>query len=209
MIRKKNDTIIIELFGLPNTGKTTIIKSIETRLRKDGFYVKRLKERASISPMKDKLHPLFNYWTLTSLLKRYLEVNDKNVDILLADRGIVDAIIWVQYLAERGGYQAFLDDFNKLSSLELLVKNFIKGYFLCADIETVLKRELEEDEDFTGGRILNYVTLKGYLDKYYQSKRSLHQKFNILEIDTSRIDIMETSNLIYSDLKKELNCKFP
>jgi len=55
--------IVIEFSGSPKSGKTTIINSLELFLKRNGFRVAVVQERASVCPVADKKSPMFNIWT--------------------------------------------------------------------------------------------------------------------------------------------------
>src|SRR5437016_2052376 len=90
-------TKVIELFGLPRTGKTSSVDFLLHSLRQAGLRVQVIRERASLSPIRNKMSPLFNYWTALSQLREYVEACDQDLDVVLADRGVLDSAVWLQY----------------------------------------------------------------------------------------------------------------
>src|SRR5687767_6227441 len=60
--------IVIEFCGTPKAGKTSCISSLVIFLKRNGFKVKVLTERASVCPIRDKFDPNFNVWTGCSAL---------------------------------------------------------------------------------------------------------------------------------------------
>ena len=55
--------IVIEFSGSPKSGKTSCINSLELFLKRNGFRVEIIQERASVCPVADKRSPMFNIWT--------------------------------------------------------------------------------------------------------------------------------------------------
>ena len=94
--------IVIEFSGSPKAGKTSCINSLELFLKRNGFSVQIVQERASICPVSDKQSPMFNLWTACMSLAGLigtLENKNNQVDVLILDRGIFDALCWFEWLA--------------------------------------------------------------------------------------------------------------
>ncbi|MFR2166308.1 MAG: hypothetical protein ACLS5W_00110 [Coprococcus sp.] len=95
--------IVIEFSGSPKAGKTSCINSLELFLKRNGFTVNIVQERASVCPVSDKQSPMFNLWTACMSLAGLIGTleNKKNqVDVLILDRGIFDALCWFQWLVD-------------------------------------------------------------------------------------------------------------
>src|SRR5258708_7140329 len=95
--------LVIEFAGLPKAGKTTIVGHVQTFLRRCGFKVEVVVERASVSPIRDKKHPNFNVWTATTTLAQVLEKTqtppaEDDPHILILDRGLFDSIWWLAFM---------------------------------------------------------------------------------------------------------------
>ena len=93
--------IVIEFSGSPKAGKTSCINSLELFLKRNGFSVQIIQERASVCPVSDKQSPMFNLWTACMSLAGLIGTleNKKNqVDVLILDRGIFDALCWFEWL---------------------------------------------------------------------------------------------------------------
>jgi len=98
--RKQRRPIIIEFCGSPKSGKTTTITSLNIFLKRNKFKTVVLSERASVCPVTDKKHPHFNIWTMCSTIAeiiKFYSLRD-NIDIIIADRGIFDALCWFEWL---------------------------------------------------------------------------------------------------------------
>ena len=92
VLRLKNEKrqkrpIVIEFSGSPKAGKTSCINSLDIFLKRNGFKVKIIQERASVCPVSDKQSPMFNLWTSCESLAGMigtLENKDNDIDILIS-----------------------------------------------------------------------------------------------------------------------------
>ena len=95
--------IVIEFAGVPKAGKTTTLTGLQAFLRRCGFRVEVVVERASVCPIRDKKHANFNVWTACTTLAQILDktqdpprVDDPHV--LILDRGLFDSICWLEMM---------------------------------------------------------------------------------------------------------------
>jgi len=106
--------LLIEFCGSPKSGKSTTISSLNTFLKRNGFKTEVLIERSSVCPVKNKMHPFFNLWTLTSAISEIIKHVDQgtgNVDIIISDRGIFDSLCWFEWLNQNPSRNShYLDD---------------------------------------------------------------------------------------------------
>lgn len=97
--------IVFEFAGVPKAGKTSTLNALHGFLKRCGFLVEVVVEKASICPIRDKHHFNFNVWTASATLMQLLErtqipPRDGEPDILILDRGLFDALSWL-YQMER------------------------------------------------------------------------------------------------------------
>ena len=97
--------IIIEFCGCPKAGKTSSITALNIFLKRNGFKTVMLSERANVCPISDKQSPIFNVWTITSTINQINALIDNSnsscindIDVVLCDRGIFDALCWFRWL---------------------------------------------------------------------------------------------------------------
>ncbi|MDI6794689.1 MAG: hypothetical protein QME81_17790, partial [bacterium] len=64
---------MIEFAGVPKAGKTTTLNQLYAFLKRCGFRVEVVVERASVCPIRDKKHANFNVWTACTTLSQILE----------------------------------------------------------------------------------------------------------------------------------------
>ena len=152
---------VVEFAGTPKSGKSTSVEAIRHFFKRFGFGVHVLTERAAQCPIPMKGHLFFNTWCATTMLAELLENVDTTTDIIIADRGLFDALIWFQTQAERG----------ELSPKELTdIENFLlmdrwKDLFdlvavLRATAETALQRENDQRITNRDGSIMNTSMLE-------------------------------------------------
>ncbi len=201
----KLKTKIIEFAGLPKTGKTTVAKSLKEYLSKEkNKKVSVVVSRSSACPIKDKLNPLFNYWTTVSLMKEYLEANDNNIDFLIADRGLIDASIWVKLLSDKIEYYQYLNEFQALKN-NFVLDNYLITFFFYSSFEKIIERETERQIISRKGRIMNNETLASYKKYYDIISPELQDMSKIIEIDTTNIKIKDLNNKIKLEIDKILS----
>ena len=93
---------VVEFAGTPKSGKSTSVEAIRHFFRRHDFSVHVLTERAAQCPIPMKGHLFFNTWCAATMLAELLEIVDTRTDIIIADRGLFDALIWFQTQAKRG-----------------------------------------------------------------------------------------------------------
>ena len=102
--KKGRKPVVIEFAGSPKAGKTTTLSTVHTFLKRCGFKVEVVIERASVCPIRDKKHANFNIWTACTTLAQILEKTQHQhqrephpdaPEILILDRGLFDAIVWL------------------------------------------------------------------------------------------------------------------
>ncbi len=154
--------VYIEFSGTPKSGKTTTVDGLERFLRHNGFLVDRLTEAASQAPIRNKDHFFFNIWTACTTLRRIVEEYDRSdLNFLLIDRGIFDALWWFEWMR----LTARIDDFDKKAIVDFVSLdpwlNLIDVVFVMrATPEQALAREHGYFPTKKTGRILTPEVLK-------------------------------------------------
>lgn len=91
---------IIEFTGIPNSGKTTLIRRLQNELpEKYGITVQVQREDAEIVPhcIPKKTWDR-NVWITFGQLQSLVEAYHSSADIVLLDRGLFDAMFWSQFM---------------------------------------------------------------------------------------------------------------
>lgn len=179
--------IVIEFSGSPKSGKTSCINSLEIFLKRNGFNVKTIQERASVCPVSDKRSPMFNIWTACEALAGMigtLEKKDNNIDVLILDRGIFDAICWFDWLVKKEKME---------ESQRNVVENFLLQDELVRSIDIVFafitKPEVSIEREYAtlltkkNGSIMNKKVLHEYkqsVEHIFATKdKAFHKVFKI------------------------------
>lgn len=190
---RQKHPIVIEFSGSPKAGKTSSINSLELFLKRNGFKVKVIQERASVCPVTDKQSPMFNVWTACMSLAGMIgtiEDMSNSVDVLILDRGIFDALCWFEWLYSCNKMESQLK--QSVESF-LLQKEFVKSIDIVFAFRTTPEKSIEREYanllTDKPGSIMNVRVLQTYLDaikKTFDEKQSKFQKVFI--IDTTERD---------------------
>lgn len=192
-VHRQKRPIVIEFSGSPKAGKTSCINSLEVFLKRNGFKVRIIQEKASVCPVSDKQSPMFNIWTACASLEGLigtLEDKRNEVDVLIIDRGIYDALCWFEWLFDMGKME---EEQRVIAERFLLMKELVG----CIDIVFSFKVEpsISIEREYANlltdepGTIMNETVLKSYLEAmektYDMRKKYFH---SIFKVDTSYKD---------------------
>ena len=206
-IKKLKDThrqkhpIVIEFSGSPKSGKTSCINSLQLFLKRNGFSVHVVQERAGVCPVSDKLSPMFNIWTSCMSLANMIGIleGEKNtVDVLILDRGIFDALCWFQWLSDTN---RMVNKLKKSAESFLLQKTFVQYINIVfafeATPEISIEREFANLLTSKTGTIMNKKVLKEYREAIKNTKINHGGEFHkVHEIDTSSSDQDEVGRMV-------------
>jgi len=200
-------TKVVEFFGLPRTGKTTTAEALVQSLVQESRYVRVIRERASLCPVKDKMSPLFNYWTALSQLKEYIGACDQGVELLVADRGVLDSAVWLRYKNRHGKYHEIVRNFRNLFDNRFMNQNTLLAVYFTADLGLILERERHRRLKPGLGTVMNPEVLSGYSAAYRAMKDELESMVPIFEVDTTQLDIHTTLSLVCEQVQLALGTK--
>lgn len=204
--------IVIEFSGSPKAGKTSCINSLELFLKRNGFSVSIVQERASVCPVSDKHSPMFNLWTACMSLAGLigtLENKQHQVDILILDRGIFDALCWFQWLVCN---QKMEENQKELIENFLLMEELIKCidivFAFCVSPTVSIEREYATLLTDKFGSIMNKKVLGEYLkaieDTIENKSGFFHKVFKIETSDKNQDQVGEEVTTITLDTLKDL-----
>ncbi|HXI96365.1 MAG TPA: hypothetical protein VNG04_09570, partial [Candidatus Acidoferrum sp.] len=152
-----------------------------------------LTERASVCPIADKRDWLFNVWTMCSTLTQlapYLDRPRSDVDVVICDRGIFDALCWFQWLVNNG----HLDNVTHghLSGF-LCLPRFRAALDLVYVFTSTAERSIEREYAYLltrqQGSIMNDDVLRSYYDAIAETMTTYRPRFRKVEhIDTTDLD---------------------
>lgn len=183
--------IIIEFCGTPKPGKTTCINALNIFLKRNGFKTHLLTERASVCPITDKHNPRFNLWTVCTALAETLYIcteKNKELDIIILDRGIFDALCWFEWLYKEERLSE--EDFKSVSSFltqNICIPILDIVYIFDVNYEESLKREYANLLTNKTGSIMNKKTLCAFSDSIKVATEKFQNSFSkIKEINTTK-----------------------
>lgn len=202
--------LVIEFCGSPKAGKTSSIAALNIFLKRNGFRTSVLTERASVCPISDKQSPVFNTWTCTATINEINEKidaanaatsKDENIDIVICDRGIFDALCWFRWLKQKNKMEE--DEYRILTEFAMLnrwQRNVDLVYVFLATPETSIEREYANLLTDKRGSIMNEKILKEYRD-------SIEQTLNEFKNDFRAVCVVETTKLTQNDVNYEVTEK--
>lgn len=213
---KKDNTLrrplLIEFCGSPKSGKSTTITSLNQFLKRSGFETKVLTEKASICPISNKKDPFFNIWTLSSAIAEILETIDKrNVDIIIADRAIFDALCWFEWLSTNESLEfPYLksEDYTALKGFINmdLIKDYIDiVYVFKASPEISIEREYANLLTEERGSIMQEPVLESFavaIDQVIKDNNGSFKK--VITIDTSSPENNKFPNIVSYKVTKRI-----
>jgi len=189
------NAIVIEFSGTPKAGKTTTLSQLQAFLKRCGFRVEVVVERASVCPIRDKKHANFNVWTACTTLAQILEKTQNpprqdDPNILILDRGLFDSICWLRTMehltrirkSDREIVERFLlaDDWRKRIAAVIV---------MTSSPTDAMKREYQYlPLEGTAGSIMNVEVLQQMLTMTRNMTESLGNQFRIYTVDTSSGD---------------------
>jgi predicted NUDIX family phosphoesterase/predicted ATPase len=194
--KKGRKPVVIEFAGSPKAGKTTTLSTLHAFLKRCGFKVEVVIERASVCPIRDKKHANFNIWTACTTLAQILEKTQHQhqpephpdaPEILILDRGLFDAIVWLAMMEQLARIQK-----EELEIVErfLLMPDWRKRIFgvivMTASPDDSMARE-KGDLPVEGaeGSIMNETWLAKFRQTILSVCKRLDRQFRIFHVDTS------------------------
>src|SRR5580658_5203306 len=194
--KKGRKPVVLEFAGSPKAGKTTTLSSVQAFLKRCGFKVEVVIERASVCPIRDKKHANFNIWTACTTLAQILEKTQHQhqsephpdaPEILILDRGLFDAIVWLAMMEHLAKIQK---EESEIVERFLLLPDWRKRIFgvivMTASPEDSMARE-KGDLPVEGveGSIMNEKWLAKFRQTILSVCKRLDRQFRIFHVNTS------------------------
>jgi thymidylate kinase len=184
--RQARRPYIVELAGTPKAGKTTALHVLHRFLKDCGYQVHEMRERAADCPVAMKGHFFFNTWTTTTMLASMIESLESEADILLLDRGVFDAIVWLE--SQNLEHQLSPEEYEVFRKFVLLDRwrTLTDLTFVFTVVpEKAVERENKDLLIPRTGSIMG----EGFLDRYNrvlaQVQDSVRDQFAFINIDTT------------------------
>lgn len=190
--------MVFEFAGVPKAGKTTTIGQLHAFLKRCGFKVETVVERASVCPIRDKKHANFNVWTACTTLSQILEKTQTpprpdDPDVLILDRGLFDSICWMNTMERLSRLRSEdLEAMERFLRLDDWRKRISAVFLMTASPEDSMERE-QGDLPVSGasGSIMNTEVLAQTLRTNLQMADRLKNDFQIHVIDTSSEELRQ------------------
>jgi predicted NUDIX family phosphoesterase len=190
--------IVIEFAGVPKAGKTSTIGALHAFLKRCGFRVEVVVERASVCPVRDKRHFNFNVWTACTTLAQILEKTQNpprpdDPHILILDRGLFDSVCWLALMERlervRAEDRQIIEQFLKIDDWRDRISAVI---VMTAAPQDAMNREqgLLPVEN-TKASIMNTTVLQQMLDTTRDAAERLKKDFRIFTVDTSSAELKD------------------
>jgi len=185
---------VVEFAGTPKAGKSTAVEAVSHLFRRKRFRVHVLRERASFCPIPMKGHLFFNTWWACTMLAELLENVEANADIVIKDRGLFDALVWLQLQQRRG--EVLPDEVRRIENFLLLErwKNLIDVVVLfTVSADSAIRREIEPRITSQVGSVMNPPMLAS-LNRAARDARKKYAGYfrEFIPIDTSKSTARET-----------------
>lgn len=181
--------LFIEFCGTPKSGKTTCATRLTHFLNRNGFNVATITERASVCPLRNKSHMTFNVWTACASLNAMLEAVEKDYQIVIFDRGVFDALCWMNFMEMVGRLSH--DEKQTIFSFLLMERwrAFADIIFLMTTTpKEALKREYQDQLTKREGSIMNERTLTLFNKAIDLTRDTMAKDFkSVVEIDTTEL----------------------
>ena len=207
-LHRQRRPIIIEFCGSPKAGKTSSITALNIFLKRNGFKTTILTERASICPISDKESPVFNVWTCSATINEINEKMDEantasegNLDIILCDRGIFDALCWFRWLKSRDKMsEEEYDVLTQFAMLNRWQKNIDLVYIFLTTPEESIRREYANLLTNKRGSIMKEDILEQY-------KKSVEETLHEYESAFRATCVQDTTDREQNDVSYEVTEK--
>jgi predicted NUDIX family phosphoesterase len=184
--------VVLEFAGVPKAGKTTTLSQLHAFLKRCGFRVETVIERASLCPIRDKKHSNFNVWTSCATLAQLLEKTQTpprpdDPDVLILDRGLFDSLCWLTMMERLSRLRS--DDLSIMEQFLLIGewrKRITSVFVMTASPDDSLDREKGYlPVAGSAGSIMNKEVLEQTLATTLEIATRLDGYFPIHIVDTS------------------------
>jgi len=180
----------IEITGSPSAGKTTTITELDKFFRRMGFRVLRPQEGAEVIRHIGRDTPVYNIRTGLYALEMLVDkMYGHQYDIIIFDRSIFDAYVWMMYWQEKEKlttHQTTL--IQEFFLLPFWTKEIDAAYFMVCDPEEAMRRELRIALSQKLGETTNPKTVATLVARYRNA-------FDILSPNNPNLHLLDTTTL--------------
>lgn len=180
----------VEFTGSPSSGKTTTITEFDKFFRRMGFRVWRPQEGAEVIRHIGRDTPRYNLRTGLYALSLLLDLSHGHqYDLVIFDRAIYDAYVWMMYWAEK---EKLAPDEVELFQRFFLSRFWKDGvdaaYFMVCDPEEAMRREMRIALSEKMGETSNPQTIEKLVGRFRRAYEVLHPDHpNLFLFDTTHL----------------------
>ena len=191
-----NKPLVIEISGTPNSGKSSVIKSIEKMMIRNNICHSVIQELALKCKIPDKLSEDFNIWTACETICSLVHSLNHDKDVIILERGIFDALCWCEFHYRRNKLNSEEKNiFNRILTMDRFTKPISILYIFSCSSETAISREYSVFLHSTEGRIIN----KNTVDQINDSISFVKQKYASI---FARVDELDSTGYTPKDLEE-------
>lgn len=169
--RRLDRPFIIELFGTPKSGKTTMKEMLKHTFKRHGWLVSTPTEGAEVVEWIKRLEPDYNFQTAEYALSRARELAygpaHRSFHVAILDRGNLDGVVRMEYYRMKGiiseAEQQAIEGYYLLPHNERL---FDLHVCLVAEPAVAIRRELARALTKKHGETMNPQTLAELLEAH-------------------------------------------
>lgn len=188
--------VIVELSGLPNSGKTTLLRKIKKLCESNNVNAIIMQEPAELLPENIPKGTIAqNLWITLETLQRSLELTYvTEVDYILLDRGFYNQLFWsTMYKQKDATYSEYITDFMEKFAQRYHVKpDYL--YVVDVSVEESLRRRMLAGEEVTFSKKEFLVDYKKEFEEFYKKLDS------VLYIDTTNMTEDEVANIVFNKI---------
>lgn len=209
---KTKGPIFIELIGTPKSGKTTLVKHMQSLFTKNQIGVEKRQETAEYNPIENKDLEEYNIWMIMELMKNMSEdLSNDDPRIIIYDRGILDRLPWIGYSQEDGTITE--KDATLLRGLygtDFVEKYRPLAYGFFTTPELSVKRKGKE------GRLVNLKNVDKF-NRHFMANQSvfgkMSKRYRFLETDSyqGKLNdfILDVAERVTSDTRSIIEERIP
>jgi thymidylate kinase len=183
LYRQARRPFVLEITGTPKAGKTTLITLVDGFLRQSGWKVHVLEERAGACQLPMKGHFFFNTWTTGTMLAGLLDAIDRDYDVVILDRGLFDALVWLELQVKQG--QISRQEAKTFEDFVLLARwRTLTDATIVIDVppSLAMARETERRLIPRRGSVMNQTRLREFNQALGRALRKHRTEFKIIRL---------------------------
>ena len=200
---------VIEFTGTPRTGKTTLMNNLYDFFKKGGFKITTMEEFTTSKRYKEIIYPrlkseykkIVNVEIPKYVLKDLNNEIEKNIDIIIIDRSLLDRLIWIDRLYNKADMSLLEYEDYKKEYIPLIKEkiNIIIGTY--TDSLTSLKRDYKTNLSLEKRTFLNEENINEYNKALLNIKKiSKEESINLYIFDTTNKTEREVSFEVINEI---------